>query len=445
MNRLFLTLLSFLMLLSFSINSSAFANSPQLSPEVEILCNKIEQQVIEWRRHFHQYPELSNREFETAKKIAAHLEGLGLDVQTGIAHTGVVAILKGGKPGPVIGLRADIDALPVKERVDLPFASKAKGIYNGQEVDVMHACGHDTHIAIMMGVAQVMTAIRDDIPGTIKFVFQPAEEGAPEGEEGGAELMIKEGVMSNPDIEAMFALHIDALREVGRIGYRPGGIMASVDDFRMTVKGRQSHGAYPWMSIDPVVTAAQIINGLQTVVSRQVPITEGAAVVTVGTINGGVRSNIIPEQVVMTGTIRSLVPENRPLIHERIRRVATNIAEGMGATVEIEIPMSTSYPVTYNDPALTGEMVPILESVAGKGNIELVTAETGAEDFAFFANKVPSFYFFLGGRPSDIAPEDAADHHTPDFFIDDSGLKLGVRAMTAVALAYLKANKQEGK
>ena len=438
MKRTILTFSFIFMLGSFIPQKNLLADTPSLSPEVEILINQIEQQVIEWRHHFHQYPELSNREFETAKTIAAHLKDLGLEIRTGIAHTGVVGILKGGKPGPVIGLRADIDALPVKERVDLPFASKARGEYNGQEVDIMHACGHDTHIAIMMGVAQVLSSIRDELPGTVKFVFQPAEEGAPEGEEGGAELMIKEGVMLNPDIAAMFALHIDASREVGHIGYRSGGIMASVDDFRITVTGRQSHGAYPWMSVDPIVTAAQIINSLQTVVSRTVPLTEGAAVVTVGTINAGVRSNIIPEEAVMTGTIRSLVPANRPLIHEQIRQIATNIAEGMGATVEIKIPMSTSYPVTYNDPDLTAKMLPVLENVAGKSKVALAGAETGAEDFAFFANEVPSFYFFVGGRPSNVAPEDAADHHTPDFYIDDSGLTLGVRAMTAVALAYLQ-------
>lgn len=416
------------------------AQSPVLDADTERKIAALEARVVAWRRDIHQHPELGNREVRTAKIVADHLKALGYQVQAGVAHTGVVGILRGGRPGPVVLLRADMDALPVTERVNLPFASKVKAMFNGAEVGVMHACGHDTHVAILMGVAEVLAGMKERIPGTVKLVFQPAEEGPPQGEEGGAELMVKQGVLDGPKVDAAFALHIDASREVNTISYTPGGIYASADDFRITVKGKQTHGGYPWNGVDPIVTSAHIITALQTIVSRQVKLTENPAVVTIGRIQGGVRSNIIPEQVEMVGTLRALHPDDRKLLHERVRRIATNVAESMGATVEVQIPVTTAYPVTYNDPPLTATMVPVLEQVAGAGKLVLQRPETGAEDFSFIAERVPSLYIQLGGRPSNVKPEDAADHHTPDFFIDDSGLDLGVRAMTAMALHYMRTH-----
>ncbi len=403
----------------------------------------VEPKVVEWRRDFHEHPELSNREFETAKKIAAHLENLGMEVKTGVAHTGVVGILRGGKPGPVVGLRADIDGLPVTERVDVPFASKATGTYNGETVGVMHACGHDTHIAILMGAAEVLAGMRAELPGTVVFLFQPAEEGAPKGEEGGAELMVKEGALKNPDIDAVFALHIASELEAGHIEYTPRGMWAGVDDFRIVVKGKQTHGAYPWNGTDPIVASAHIVTALQTVVSRNLNLPEtGAGIVTVGKISGGVRSNIIPEEVEMLGTLRSLDTTARDLIRKRVREIAEGVAASLGATAEVAIPYSASYPVTYNDPELTAAMVPALESVA-PGNVRLAPARTGAEDFAFFAQEVPGFYFRLGGRPPSVAKEEAPAHHTPDFYIDESGFGVGVRAFTALTLHYLRTHGNE--
>lgn len=398
---------------------------------------EVEPRVIEWRRDFHENPELSNREFRTAEVIAAHLKSLGMEVTTGVAHTGVVGLLRGGKPGPVVALRADMDGLPVVERVDLPFKSVVTTEYRGQSVGVMHACGHDTHMAILMGVAQILARHSADLPGTVKFIFQPAEEGPPEGEEGGAELMVKEGVLTNPEVDAIFGLHIWAEQNIGTIGYRPRGMMAGVQDFRIKVMGRQAHGSAPWMGIDPVVTAAQIINGLQTVVSRSVQLTRNAAVVTVGSIHGGVRSNIIPEELEMVGTIRTFSNEDRDLVHQRIRDIAQGVASAMGATVEVQIPFSASYPVTYNDPDLTARMVPSLERAAGADNVMVIDAVTGAEDFSFFANEIPGLYFFLGGKPVDQAKEDTPSHHTPDFHIDEAGMRLGVEAMLNLTLDYL--------
>jgi amidohydrolase len=407
-------------------------------PALDSRAAAIESKVIGWRRDFHQHPELGNREFRTAEKVAAHLRALGIEVRTGVAKTGVVGVLRGGRPGPTIALRADMDGLPVTERVDLPFASKARGTYNGQEVGVMHACGHDTHVAILMGAAEVLSGLRADLPGTVVFLFQPAEEGAPKGEEGGAELMVKEGALDDPRVDAAFALHIDALREVGQLGYRPGGVWASADDFRILVKGRSSHGASPWVGVDPIVTAAHIVTALQTIVSRGMPLTENPAVVTVGSIHGGNRSNIVPEEVEMVGTLRALDADDRQTLHRRVREIATSTAAAMGATVEVQIPLSIAYPVTVNDAALTAEMLPVLQRVAGAGNVVLVQPDTGAEDFSFFAQKVPGFYFTLGGRPRNVPVEKAADHHTPDFFVDESGLVLGVRAMSALAWSYLE-------
>ncbi len=426
-------ILFIIIILFFAIGNLGAVDSDKLEP----LIDKVESKVIDWRRHFHQHPELSNREFETSKLIAEHLESLGIEVKTGVAHTGVVGLLRGGLPGKVIALRADIDALPITETVDLPFASKATSTYSGQSVGVMHACGHDTHTAILMGVAEVLSQIKKTIPGTIKFIFQPAEEGAPEGEEGGAELMIKQGVLKSPDVDAIFGLHISSKTPVGVIGYRPGGIMASVDDFRIRVHGKQVHGSTPWNGIDPIVVSAQIINSLQTIVSRQMPLTKQAAVVTIGSIHGGIRSNIIPSEVELIGTIRALDSEMRTDIHAKIRKIATNIAESMDAKVDIDIPMSTSYPVTYNTPVLVDHMLPTLRRQAGESNVILIDAITGAEDFSFFAKEVPGFYFFLGGKPKNIKTEDAPAHHTPEFAIDESGLKLGVKSLSNMALDYL--------
>ncbi|WP_192823373.1 amidohydrolase [Rufibacter sp. LB8] len=415
--------------------ASAHAQKSNLHSQIDQLADKLEPKVIQWRRDFHQFPELSNREVKTAEKIAAHLKSLGLEVQTGVAKTGVVAILKGGQPGPVVALRADMDALPVTERNSLPFASKVRTTFNNQEVDVMHACGHDTHVAMLMGAAEILVQHKKDIKGTIKFIFQPAEEGAPAGEEGGADLMVRQGVLSNPTVDAIFGIHINAATEVGTMKYRPMGTMASSDNFKIKVKGRQAHGAYPWSSIDPIVVSAQIINGIQTIVSRQMELTSDAAVITVGAIHGGVRSNIIPEEVEMIGTIRSLDATMQQQLHEKLKRTAELIAASAGATAEVTITKQT--PVTYNHVALTAHMLPTLERVAGKPNVHLTKAVTGAEDFAFFQEKVPGVYLFVGGMPKGQDPSKAPSHHTPDFFIDESGMKLGMRTLAYMAVDYL--------
>jgi amidohydrolase len=411
-----------------------------LDPEVEALATAVEARVIAWRRDIHQHPELGNREFRTAELVATHLRALGIEVQTGVAHTGVVGVLRGGLPGAVVALRADMDALPVTERVDLPFASRARTVYNGEEVGVMHACGHDAHVAILMGVAEVLAGVRERVPGTVKFIFQPAEEGPPAGEEGGAELMVREGVLENPKVDAAFALHITSSGEVGNLFYTPRGTYASADDFRLVVRGRQTHGGYPWNGTDPIVASAQIVTALQSIVSRQMNLLENPSVVTVGKIEGGVRSNIIPEQVEMLGTVRALDPEDRRRLHERIRRVIDGVAAGMGVTAELQLPYTTAYPVTYNDPDLTEQMLPVLLAVAGDEHVHLRRPVTGAEDFAFIAERVPGFYINLGGRPAHVAEEDAPAHHTPEFHVDDSGLGLGVRAMTAMALHFLSSH-----
>jgi len=421
------------------IFTTAYADE-RLKKQVDKSAALIESKVIEWRRHFHQFPELSNREFKTAEKIAEHLKNLGLDVKTGVAHTGVVALLKGGKAGPVIGLRADIDALPVTERVDVPFASKVRSKYNGHDVGVMHACGHDAHIAILMGVAEILTSMKKDLAGSVKFIFQPAEEGAPQGEEGGAELMVKEGVLKNPEVDVIFGLHIWALAEVGTISYRPRSMMAAVDGLRIKVKGKQTHGSTPWTGIDPITASAQIIIGLQTIISRQTELTEEAAVITIGSIHGGVRSNIIPEEVELIGTIRTLNTDMRDKIHEKIRLTATKIAESAGAVADVRI--TKGYPITYNDPELTDMMLPSLKEVVGEENVKLVKAITGAEDFSFFQQQIPGLYFFLGGLPKGKRAEEAAPHHSPDFYIDESGLKLGLRALSYLALDYMEKHRK---
>lgn len=416
------------------LNLSLHAQSTA-SAMVDKKAAAIEKKVIEWRHHIHENPELSNREYETAKYVTAHLKSLGIEVKTGIAHTGVVGILNTGKTGPTIALRADMDALPVTERVDIPFASKAKGTYIGQEVGVMHACGHDTHVAMLMGVAEILTGIKDQLRGKIVFIFQPAEEGAPPGEQGGASLMVKEGVLDNPKVDAIFGLHINSATEVGKVKYKPGGELAAADIFNIKVKGKQTHGSTPWTGIDPIVTSAQIIMGLQTIVSRQTELTKEAAVISVGKITSGVRNNIIPEEAEMTGTIRTLDTEMQEKIHDKIRHVATTIAESMGATAEVEIIRGT--PVTYNDPALTAQMLPTLERTAGKENTILIDAITGAEDFAFYAQKIPGLFLFVGGMPKGQNPNTAAPHHTPDFYVEDSGMNLGVRLLCNLAIDYL--------
>lgn len=430
--------LTLLILLCLSpLETLRSANDALPLESIESLSTELSQQVIAWRRDFHQNPELSNREFRTAGVVANHLRSLGMEVQTGVAHTGVVGLLKGGKPGPVVLLRADMDGLPVPERNDLPFKSVARGEYNGEEVPVMHACGHDTHVAILMAAAEILAELRDDLPGTVKFVFQPAEEGAPKGERGGAELMVEEGVLDKPQVDAAFALHINASQEAGHIGYAAGPRYASVDDFKITVRGKQAHGASPWMGVDTIVVSAQIINALQTIVSRNLELTEQAGIVTVGSIHGGVRSNIIPETVEMVGTIRALDSEMRQQIHRRVREIAQGVASSMGATAEVEIPWSTSYPITYNNPVLMREMLPVLEAIAGAGQLEEMKPITGAEDFSYIANQVPGFYISLGGMPPGKLPGEVAAHHTPDFFIDESGFDVGVRAMAAMAWQYM--------
>ena len=416
------------------ISVSAPVVAVDMSREIDAAAAKILPSVIEWRRHFHQYPELSNRETKTAKVVEEHLRKLGLEVRTGVAKTGVVGILRGSQPGPVIGLRADMDALPVTERNSLPFASKETSEYNGQKVGVMHACGHDTHVAMLMGTAQVLTGMQDKIKGTVVFIFQPAEEGAPIGEEGGAELMVKEGVMNEPRIDVIFGIHINSQTEVGQIKYKSGAAMASSDWFSIKVKGKQTHGSQPWFGVDPIAVATQIYTGLQMIVARQSELTKAPVVITVGKINGGVRENIIPEEMTMAGTIRTLDSAMQKDVHEKIRLTATKIAESMGATADVTIDTKTL--VTYNTPELVKKTLPSLIKAAGKENVLENDWTTGAEDFSFFGAKVPSFFFFIGGMKKGQDPKTAAAHHTPDFMIDDSRLDVGIKAFANIVFDY---------
>lgn len=393
----------------------------------------IESKVIEWRREIHQNPELSNREFKTAEKIANHLKSLGIEVQTGVAHTGVVGVLKGGQEGKVVALRADIDALPVMERNDLPYKSNVTSEFLGEKVGVMHACGHDTHTAILMGVAEVLSKNKDKIKGTVKFVFQPAEEGPPPGEEGGALLMVKEGVLKNPDVDAIFGLHINSQTPVGVIRYKSGGTMAAAQSFTINVKGKQSHGSQPWSGVDPILISAKIIDGLQTIISRETELTNEAAVITVGKIKSGVRFNIIPESAEMIGTIRTLDYDMKDHINKRMMEMVPTIAKAYGGDATIEIRDATD--ITYNDPALVEQMLPIMKRTAGEANIQTQKAVTGAEDFSYFSREVPGFFFFLGGMTP--GNTESFPHHTPDFLIDDSGLLLGVKTLTEMSLDYL--------
>lgn len=429
MNRLIVIFICFL-------PNAAFSQSPAaLLKKINEQIPQIESKVIQWRRHIHQNPELSNREFETARYVASHLQSLGIELDTGVAHTGVVGLLKTGKPGPVIGLRADMDALPVLERNSLPFASKKTAIYNGKETGVMHACGHDAHVAILMGVAELLVKNKKDLKGTIKFIFQPAEEGAPAGEEGGASLMVKEGVLENPKVDVVFGLHVQAIRKLGQIGYKPAGMMAAADWFTIKVTGKQAHGAAPWKGVDPIVVSAQIINAVQTIVSRQADLTKEPAVISFGKISAGVRENIIPETAEMAGTIRTFDTVMQQKIHESIVKMATHIAEASGAKAEVSFDKKT--PVTYNDPDLTENMVNALNRAAGIGNVIRIPADTGAEDFAYYQQKVPGFFFFVGACPPDQDPATAPSHHTPDFMMDERALQTGLKGLMNVTVDYM--------
>ena len=421
---------AFILVLSFSYSVFPI----DMSREIDAAAAKISPKLIEWRRHLHQYPELGNREVKTAKYVEDHLRRLGIEVRTGIAKTGVVGILKGAQPGPVIGLRADLDGLPVTERNSLAFASKETSEYNGQRVGVMHACGHDTHVAMLMGTAEVLAGMKDKIRGTVVFIFQPAEEGPPAGEEGGAPLMVKEGVMDNPKIDAIFGIHINSSTEAGQIKYKSGAAMASSDWFQIKIKGRQTHGAYPWLGTDPIAVATQVYTGLQMIVSRQSELTKSPVVITVGRINGGVRENIIPEELTMAGTIRTLDSQIQKDVHQKVKITAQKIAESMGATAEVSIDTKTL--VTYNTPELVKKMLPSLEKAAGKENVSETEWVTGAEDFSYFGEKAPSFYFVVGGMKKGQDPKTAAAHHTPDFMIDDSRLDVGVKAFANIVFDY---------
>ena len=397
----------------------------------------VNDKVVAWRRDIHANPELSNREFRTSALVAQHLRSLGIEVQTGVAHTGVIGLLKGGKPGPVIALRADMDALPVVEKTGLPYASTVRGEYQGRDVGVMHACGHDTHVAILMGAAEVLAAVRDELPGTVKFLFQPAEEGAPKGENGGAKMMIEEGALLNPRVDAVVGLHISQSDVVGRASFRPLGLMASAQRFDVEISGSQTHGARPWAGVDPIVAGAQIVNGLQTIASRQIDITQHPVVVTVGQFEAGVRNNIVPETARLSGTIRTFDPNVRSQVHEKIQRIVTQVATSQGATATVDI--DPGVPVTYNHAGLTEQLHGTLAAVYGSDNLIVPPPITGAEDFSFFQEQVPGFFFFIGGRPADVPVSEAIPNHSPYFYVDEGALPLGVHAMSRLAVDYLRA------
>ncbi|WP_444946070.1 amidohydrolase [Microbulbifer sp. VTAC004] len=413
---------------------SAAATKPQQ------LLENTESKVIEWRRHLHQNPELGNREFETAKYIEKHLRSLGLEVETGIAHTGLVGFLKGAKPGPTVALRADMDALPVTERTDVPFASKVRTTYQGKDVGVMHACGHDTHVAMLMGAAEVLAGLREELAGNVLFIFQPAEEGAPDGEEGGAELMLKEGIFKKYKPDVAFGQHVTSSLPAGVVGYRSGPLMAAADEFRITINGHQTHGSRPWGGVDPIVAAAQVVMGTQAIVSRQIDITKEPAVISYGRIDGGVRNNIIPDSVYLNGTIRNFDMDNRAEIFKRLKTTAELIAESSGASADVEI--LEGYPVTINNAELTEMALPILRSVAGDKRVIEIPKVTGAEDFSYFANEVPGFYYFLGVTPQGQDPSKAPSNHSPLFYVDESALRKGTEALTLLTLDYMANYKR---
>lgn len=416
---------------------SAFSVNATINVDKE--AKKVEKKVIEWRRDLHSNPELSNRETRTAAIVAKHLKSLGMEVETGIAYTGVVGILKGSKPGPTVMLRADMDALPVTEKTDVSFKSSKTAIYQGSEVGVMHACGHDTHVAMLMGAAEVLAGIKNELHGNIMFVFQPAEEGAPEGEQGGAELMLKQGIFKKYKPDVAFGLHIMSSLNSGQIGYRSGPIMASVDTFEITVNGQQTHGSAPWGGVDPIAAAAQIVTGMNHIVSRQIDITKEPAIVSFGKIQGGVRDNIIPDKVDMIGTIRNFDMDNRQQIFEKIKTTATYIAKSSGAEADVKI--IEGYPVTINNPELTAKMLPTLQNVAGKNNVIEVSKLTGSEDFSFYANEVPGLFVFLGGTPVGQDASKAPTNHSPYFYADESSFKVGTKALSQLAVDYLAMKK----
>ena len=430
-----------LLLLAFFILHFSQADAQTaLKPAINQKSDALKDQVIAWRRDFHEHPELGNQEFRTAGIIVAHLKSLGLEVQEKVAITGVVGILRGGKPGPVVALRADMDALPVTERGNLPFKSKVEVVYNGQKTGVMHACGHDSHVAMLMAVAQILASEKANLAGTVKFIFQPSEEGVynEKGEKiiSGAELMVKEGVLENPKVDVIFGLHIEAQSDLGLIEYKPEATMAGVDQLDIKVNGKQAHGAYPWAGVDPIVISSQIVMGLQTIVSRSVNISENPAIVTVGAIHSGIRQNIIPESAHMIGTIRTFDSAQRALVHRRINEIATNIALSGGGKAEVTI--GTGYPVTYNQPKLVENMLPTLVGISGKEGVSLIHAHMGAEDFSYFQEKTPGFFFFLGARPADKKATEVAAHHTPDFYLDESKFQIGVKALSHLVVDYFE-------
>jgi amidohydrolase len=411
------------------------AQENDLLSQARIATRNIEPQLIDWRQHFHANPELSNREFKTAETIAAHLRSLGLDVETGVAHTGVVALIRGKSLHPMVALRADIDALPVSERNGLPFASKVTTTFNNQETGVMHACGHDTHIAILMAAAEVLVGMKDQLSGSVLLVFQPAEEGPPDDEEGGARLMLDEGLLERYPADVAFGLHTWSALNAGVIGYRSGPMMASYDNFKIRVQGLQAHASKPWMSIDPIVVASQIVLGIQTIASRQVNVTLAPSVVSIGSIHGGIRHNIIPDDVEMLGTIRAFDADMRLDIQRRLATTVENIARSAGTTATVEI--DPGYPVTVNDPELTAAMLPTLRSIVGEENVVVIDLITGAEDFSYFQQEIPGFYFMLGATPADQDAAKAPTNHSPLFFVDESTLLVGLDAMVGVTLSYM--------
>ncbi len=444
MRRLRLTpLLSALSFVPALVPALAAAQAPtRTDAEVDRRAKAIEAQVVAWRRDIHEHPELGNREFRTSKLVAEHLQKLGIEVKTGVAHTGVVGILRGGKPGPVVALRADMDALPVAEEVNLPFKSTVRATYNGQDVGVMHACGHDNHVAILMGVAEILSGMRQQLQGTVKFVFQPAEEGAPAGEQGGADLMLKEGAFDNPKVDAVFGLHVFPF-EVGKVVYRSGGLMASGDTYRVVVHGRQTHGALPWNGIDPITIASQTITSMQSIVSRTVDLTLTPAILTVGYIRGGVRVNIIPDSVEFGGTIRTFDEATRDSLQARFNRIVTVMATANGATADIIFDRGT--PVTYNDPALTEQMVPSLKRALGNSQVEAGRQTTTSEDFSLFQKAAPGLFVFLGITPKGADPATVAPNHSPRFFADEAALVPGMKALSTLAIDYLALNAGKTK
>ena len=428
------------LLILCALSTPVFAQTNAIKNEISHKADSLQSQIISWRRDFHEHPELGNHEFRTAAIVAKHLQSLGLEVKTGVATTGVVGILRGGKPGPVVALRSEMDALPVTERTPVPFASKVKTTYMGQQVGVMHACGHDSHMAMLMAVAEILTSMKSELHGTIKFIFQPAEEGLPPGEKGGAEEMVKEGVLENPKVDVIFGQHIISYIPAGTLVYRPGGEMAGVNGFHVVVKGKSSHGAMPWMGIDPIVVSAEIINNLQTIVSRDINITENPAVVTIGAIRGGNRGNIIPDSVEMDGTLRSFTDADKKFLWDKVNEIVTKTAEMQGATAKVTL--GNNYPVTYNNPELAAKMAPTLQLTAGAANVSVGPPVTGAEDFSFYQQKVPGLFFFLGGMPKGGDPKNTPANHSPDFFIDEGAFTLGVKAICNLAVDYMNANSK---